>query len=496
MIKTALLQDMIEKKIDVKAVLAILEDINSGKRGKDQIPQAVGVPTIDGKTIIPLGASFLVNKKKAKENLGELSIKIPDTAVEKGDDLFFSESALKNLGEELYPITSWGILNGGLATSYADIKKNETFIPGLFDILKPAFEQFAPLCEDKPKGLTPAYINPDGSPGASFILIKMRAALLKAETYVKRFGYAPRPILPMFQMTSNGTDDALTLAYEEYRNNPWISELIRITGSDPTRPKSAIQPLLAALSHSSKGYPKTIFDSAYGKENSSLALPGGHGQSFSVLSQVYRTMLREGYRYTYIGNVDNIAYNPDSRELAIMALTGAEAAFEFSYRTAFDTKGGVLIETDTGNRTIADIGMAISFDKIRELEARGEKILFNCATGLFDLRQLVSKLDYVASNLPLRISDQDKDPGRYGQAEQSTWEVVGLLEKPVGFAVKKSERFIAAKLLIETLLTSMTKGSKLPKEIEDTQTTLASGLSQVLAESCKLQLTNEGVWAI
>ncbi len=488
-----LVEDMQKKNIDIKAVLAILDDINSGRRGHDPIPTAVGVPPLDGKTIIPLGSAYRINKKTAEENLKALSVNMPKGAIEDGKDLVFGNDILKKLGEELYSITAWGILNGGLATSYADKKKNEALIPGLFEVIKPGFERMAPLCDGRPKGLAPAYINPDGSQGESFILLKMRAALVKAESYMERFGSGPRPVLPMFQMSSDGTDLALARAYEEYGQHPWISGLIKKTGSNPCTPLSAKQPLLAALSHSTKGLPKSIFDQAYGKDKSSLALPGGHGQSYAVLKDVYKSLLSQGYVYAYIGNVDNIGYSPEPRELAIMALSGAEAAFEYSYRSAVDIKGGVLIQTGSGRRTVADIGQAISFDKVLELEKRGEKVLFNCATGLFDLRQIVPKLDEIALRLPLRVSDQDKDAGLYSQAEQSTWEVVGLLDNPLGFAVNKSERFIAAKLLAETLLASLPAGTRLPEAALESSKALSEGLAAVLQNTCKLRLDG-GVW--
>ncbi|GAB1433348.1 hypothetical protein MASR2M29_19740 [Spirochaetota bacterium] len=231
-----LVEDMQKKNIDVKAVLAILDDINSGRRGHDPIPAAAGVPPLDGKTIIPLGSAYRINKKIAEESLKALSVNIPKGAIEDGKDLVFGNDILKELGEELYSITAWGILNGGLATSYADKKKNEAMIPGLFEVIKPGFERMAPLCDGRPKGLAPAYINPDGSQGESFILLKMRAALVKAESHIERFGSGPRPVLPMFQMSSDGTDLALARAYEEYRQHPGYQLLYKKPAATPAQP--------------------------------------------------------------------------------------------------------------------------------------------------------------------------------------------------------------------------------------------------------------------
>jgi hypothetical protein len=253
--------------------------------------------------------------------------------------------------------------------------------------------------------------------------------------------------------------------------------------------------MIAAFSHSSEGRPKRVFDRAWGKADSAIALPGGHGQGFRFMADLYCGLLADGYRYAWLGNVDNIGYCPDAAGLAVMALSGAEAAFEFAYRTPVDVKGGVLVTTSAGRRTVADIGQAIPFSRVLELEASGERVLFNCATGLFDLARLVPRLEDIARRLPVRISDQDKDAGRYSQAEQSTWEVVGLLDEPLGFAVEKGRRFIAAKLLAETVLASGAghQGSGLPDDVAATARMMSEGLHSVLEKQCGLRLET-GVW--
>lgn len=63
-------------------------------------------------------------------------------------------------------------------------------------------------------------------------------------------------------------------------------------------------------------------------------------------------------------------------------------------------------------------------------------------------------MDYIIENLPVRFSDQDKDSGKYSQAEQVAWEVMGLLEKLLIFTVDKYDCFVAVKILLENLMTS------------------------------------------
>ena len=75
---------------------------------------------------------------------------------------------------------------------------------------------------------------------------------------------------------------------------------------------------------------------------------------------MYRGLLLDGYRYAYIGNVDNVGYSVDPAELAILCLSGAEAAFDFSYRTPVDVKGGILVLDASGKMTVGDLGQAIA----------------------------------------------------------------------------------------------------------------------------------------
>ncbi len=497
-INRTLAADMAAKGIDIELTLSILERLNAGAFNGVPAVEAVGVPPVDGRSIVPSGEamSYATAFGAARSRLEMLGIAMPASARIEGDSVYLDKAALVLIGERLYDRTAWGVLNGGSATSYADRKKNDSLGPGVFAAIRGGFELLAPLCEGRPKGITPAYINPDGTPGESFLILKMRAALLRAARFSELYGTPSRPALAFFQMTSAGTDSALSAAYGEYSSHPWIAPLITAAGTDPTKPRTANQPLIAAFSHSSEGEPRSLFDRAYGVENCAIALPGGHGQGFRFLAGVYRELLASGYRYAWLGNVDNIAYVPDPAELAVMALSGAEAAFEFSYRTPVDVKGGILVTTKDGRRTVADIGQAIPFETVTSLEAAGERVLFNCATCIFDLERLVPKLDYIAEHLPVRISDQDKDAGRYSQAEQSTWEVVGLLDEPLGFAVEKGERFIAAKLLAETVLASgavETSEAGLPSDVAATAAMMSEGLRKVLSGTCGLVMKG-GRW--
>jgi hypothetical protein len=296
-------------------------------------------------------------------------------------------------------------------------------------------------------------------------------------------------------MSSLGTDAALSAHYAAAKTSPYIATLVSEIGIEAASWRTGVQPMIAAFSHSSLGRPKRIFDAAFGAKDSCIALPGGHGQCFRVLAGVLARLRDEGMRYACLGNVDNLGYAPDPVELAILALSGQPAAFDFAVRTPMDVKGGILVETESGSRTVADIGAAIGFDQVMDLERSGHAILFNCASGIFDLEYLVPRIAELGRRLPVRFSDQDKDAGRYSQAEQVTWEVTGILPSFLAFAVEKSERFLAAKLLLDTLLTSgIGLGDpKLPGQVRSTAEGLHAGLAALLRGLYGLECVN-GRW--
>lgn len=494
-ISPELLHAMQEKKIDIYATLALLDTINAEKTEAAPGVQFTGLPDIDGKVIVNCKTIpyFDAPETRAQEIL-ELT-GLPETlAAFKANGVWrFERQALMRIGTALFAFTAYGVLNGGSATSYGDVKKNASINADVFNAIRPVFDMLAPLCRDKPKGITPAYLNPDGSPGESFLVCKMRILIEHARTYQSLFGKPPRELLPFFQMTSDGTDDALKEAYAGYEQHPWLKKGMEQTGTYPTRARTAKQPLIAAFTHSSQGHPRKIFSEAYGKPNTPLALPGGHGQSFQVLKNIYQSLLNDGYRFALLGNVDNMGYYPDPLLIAVTALSGNDAMFEFTYRTPLDVKGGIVVTLPNGKITAIDIGQSIPLDQVLEFERQGKTVLANCGAGIFDLQVLTTKIDAIIKTLPIHLTDQDKDAGKYSQAEQTTWEVIGLMDKPGGLAVEKKQRFLAAKMLTETILGSWPNIEALPNDFRDTARLMQEGIRTVLEGPCNLKLYN-GKW--
>ncbi len=442
--------------VDLELGKKILAAVNASRNLDAKTLDVDILPHPDGKDIFVLRSNmkFPASKIKADEVLDKFSIPrsvIEDVPCDDGT-LRFNFKTLQRLGLHLIPYLSYGILNGGMATSYCDIKNNSKFNPELFAQTEAVFSTLSEKYKGQPKGITPAYINPDGTPGYDFIELKMRSVLRHIQQSQKVTGKpASEYQHAIFQMTSDNTDDKLASRYKEYKNSPILKELIAQTGVDITEPESAIQPLIPAFTPTAAGYPLSFFKD---KNGDYYGLPGGHGQNFIVLRDIYKKLLAAGKKFVYLGNVDNIGFTITPVELAVLALSGRQATFDFSFKTPVDVKGGILIRERNGHLTCGDIGRAVSDAFVKKNEDAGIPILFNCATGLFNLEYLVENLDMIIENLPIRLSSQNKDIGQYSQAEQITWEVIGLLDNLIIFAVEKYERFIASKLLMDNMLAS------------------------------------------
>jgi hypothetical protein len=504
MLSPALRRDMEEKGIDIGLTLSIAKGYNAGILGRTPPIAAKGLPRPDGERILDVRGDFSL-----RAGIGKLMERIDSIAGplvaercatlarrEGGpgarEEVVLDRGALEEIGYALLPFTAFGILTGGGATTYIDRKRNRALDPGLFSRFEADFDSMAENARGRPKGAAAAYAGPDGKPGPSYLRLKQRALLLLVREWEKRESHlggrpargaeAPGGGFPLrpFHMTSTGNAAALEAHLAGAMDDTATAGLIAATGCDVSRFMTGVQPMLAAFTHSSDGGEKRVFDRAYGKADAALALPGGHGQCFIYLAEVFRALRAEGKRYAYVSNVDNLGALPSPLEIGILAATGKRAGFDFSYRTAIDVKGGILIETGDDRLACGDLGAAISAEEAKRLEAGGRTALFNCATGLFDLDWLVGALDDVAKNLPVRFSDQEKDAGRYSQAEQVTWEVISLIEDPAVFAVEKTERFLAAKMLMETILMCRA-GDEAGPPAWETGRLLRAGLARLLS---------------
>jgi len=483
-----------------------LERIRRANRGDfDSIPpiRAKNLPQADDSRLFdPDNYTLTVSLEEARQRISSFNLPFsPDletmgTVSRDRASISLQSEALGRIGLLLAPITAFGALNGGSASSYLDRTRIAEAYPALLNIYADILPQCEALCMGQPKGCTPAYWNPDGTAGFEFMALKSRALLIRKAIWAEATGIRDNiPLYPMFEMTSHLTHDQLRSVYRSYPDSELLAALCEETGWDPASILSAQQPLLAAMSVEK---PYTIFDQAWGKKDCPLPMPGGHGHSFYVLRDIYRNLYDAGIRFVCMGNIDNSGLLVNDRALAVLALTGKQGCFEFSLKTEADIKGGILVEDENGRLNCGDISLAISPEEVAEYELKNTPILFNAAGGLFNLEWLVHNLERIIRDLPARLTVQEKDRGCYTQSEQVTWEVLGMMDDKLICKVNKYQRFIAAKMVVEMLMASRMQPRRItsplfPDHLKKVASNLQQGLATLLAGPYGLKLT-EGRW--
>lgn len=471
--------------IDFTLSKDILERYNKKEIGRESKIELSEIPGLEHKSIIEISeeTSITLTKQEIETFLDKYSLSSTIMEEINNSNGFIDFNLLNKIGVELLPLYAFGVLNGGSATSYVDRKKNSAFNSDIFSNIEDLFMDLTTKYRDRPKGITPAFIQPDQTPGPSFMELKIRALFLESEKYREMTGEdMPKPI-PVFQMTSNSNNEIIADYYKSLISSPYIGSY----SLDSVL--SGKQPLITAYRELEDG----VIDYFTDNSGEHLGLPGGHGQSFYVLKEILLNLYKQGIKFISIGNVDNIGYSVEPTTIALLALTGKQATFDFALKTPFDVKGGVLVIDNNNRLNCADLGVAVSKDDVKEAELAGKTILFNCATGYFNLEYLIDNLDRIIKELPIRFSRQNKDIGNYFQAEQVTWEVLTLLDDFLILAVNKYDRFLASKLLIENLVTCGMITDIKDDILKENAELLNNGLTGLLKNKFNLKL-EQGKW--
>lgn len=411
---------------------------------------------------------------------------IPVSPAISDNQVTLSPEEVEVIGYHLIPKTAYGLLNGGSSTSYVDQKKNIEFNSDLYQIFQKPFNEFAANVSNLPKAVLPAWYDQNNQPGYSFLELKIRHFLNQNKKAAEITGKPVKAIRgSFFQMTSPIGDPIIQKEIRHILKKPAIIKKAKEVGFSQSDLVTFIQESAAALSKEGERF--STFTNKDGKENQPIALPGGHGLFFHHAKETLKELYRSGIRFITVGNIDNIGYTLDPYSIALTALKGAKASFEYIVRTPSDIKGGVLIQNENGVLDCGELGNQLTFSQILKSEAEGNQILFNCAIGLFDLKYLISKMDEIIQTLPLKLSYQDKSMGKYWQAEQNLWHVTGLIQNKLIFAVNKDRRFLAAKFLLESFIVSgflnnQLKTDKL-KELQELGQILNRGLNKIISES-------------
>ncbi len=499
---------MKKNNINVEISIERLLKANAGAYDSNKPLKVAGLPEIDGVRVIKIDHSYFLklNYREAQNRIDEFNLPVKidlrkfGILTNNGGEIHIHERQLEEIGKLLAPVVAYGMLNGGSASSYVDKTSNVKNYHKLVELYEKYFDQIEGMSKDLPKGVTPAYVNPNGTLGYNFMELRERALLIKlleyqAKNKVKNPADIAKRAYQMFQMTSDKTHKQLQKIIGNYDKSEILKELIEYTKRDSGNVISKEQPLMAVWTQER---PYKFFTQAYGKENSPLAMPGGHGHNFEVMKDIYKSLYKQGYKIFYLGNVDNSANVVNDKAVALLALTGRSGLFEFSMKTPADVKGGIAVETEDNNIDCGDLGVAVSKEYAKECEDKGLKILFNTASGYFSAKWLNDNVDEIVEKLPMRVSKQNKDAGSYSQAEQVTWEIMGMMRDKIVLAVDKYDRFIAAKMLIELLMASRIddidmNDPRYTPELREIALNLQRGLEAKLTNEYQMKLV-DGAW--
>jgi UTP--glucose-1-phosphate uridylyltransferase len=142
--------------------------------------------------------------------------------------------------------------------------------------------------------------------------------------------------------------------------------------------------------------------------------PPGHGDLYPSLlaSGMLDALLRAGYEYAFVANVDNLGAVMDERILAWFARERIPFAMEVADRTPADRKGGHLARRGDGGLVLREVAQTPDddVDAFQDIERHR---YFNTNTLWIDLRALAQVLDERDGvlGLPMLVNRKTVDPG-------------------------------------------------------------------------------------
>ncbi|WP_028659326.1 UTP--glucose-1-phosphate uridylyltransferase [Nocardioides insulae] len=162
--------------------------------------------------------------------------------------------------------------------------------------------------------------------------------------------------------------------------------------------------------------------------------PPGHGDIYTALrgTGMLELLRRQGYRYVFVSNSDNLGAVPDPRVAGWFAQSGAPFAIEAVRRTASDRKGGHFARRKSDGRIILR-ETAQTLDEDRAKLADLDRHRFCSTNNLwFDIDRLEQELDLRGGilGLPLIRNVKPVDP-----SDTSSPQVVQI-ETAMGAAIE------------------------------------------------------------
>ncbi|NLW30427.1 MAG: UTP--glucose-1-phosphate uridylyltransferase [Fibrobacter sp.] len=187
--------------------------------------------------------------------------------------------------------------------------------------------------------------------------------------------------------------------------------------------------------------------------------PPGHGDLYTALltSGILEILLKKGYKYAFVSNIDNLGANLDSSILGYFAENNYSFLMEVTDRTWMDRKGGHLARLNDGRLILREAAQCPDeeMDKFKDISRH---CYFNTNNLWINLVSLYDLMNHKNSILELpmirnrkRIDPSSSDSPEVFQLESAMGSAISVFENAAAVRVPRS-RFTPVKNCEELLL--------------------------------------------
>ena len=180
--------------------------------------------------------------------------------------------------------------------------------------------------------------------------------------------------------------------------------------------------------------------------------PPGHGDLFSSIMQsgILDRLVRQGKRYLFIANADNLGASVDLRILHLLASSGAPFVMEVTDKTRADVKGGTLVRTKDSSLRLLEI-VQVPEEYQEEFKSVKKFKIFNTNNVWLDLVELEKKLRDGTLRLDLIVNKKTVDQIPVIQLETAIGSGINSFDDSLAVKVPRI-RFLPVKKTNDLLL--------------------------------------------
>jgi len=202
-------------------------------------------------------------------------------------------------------------------------------------------------------------------------------------------------------------------------------------------------------------YPRFVYDTMvpckFPGEHDKEWAPGGHGDVYTALylSGTLESLLKQGIRYLFLSNSDNLGAELDLKILGAMVKSKTEFVMEVTPRTQLDVKGGTVVRYQ-GKKILIERAQ-IRDEEVSQFENITPFPLFNTNNIWIDLRSLHEKMVKKTLGLPIIVNKKNIAGVVSAQLETAMGAAVECFEKATILVVPRT-RFLPVKSTNDLLI--------------------------------------------